>query len=95
MKMNDKDDVEMIYSSVVSRDGKKRVCVRFERKSGNRTDFAEAMLPDKSITSSEGFSEEEIAGLEYYLGVNKNEILKRAGAITNIKYWMGSDNNGN
>ena len=93
MNGKDNENINMIYSGVVIKDGRKRVGIRFERDNGKgkKPDFAEAMLPDHHIVKSEGFSEEEIVGLEYYLQNSKDDILKKAKEITNIMHLMGGD----
>ncbi len=82
---NSSEEMKMTYSSVVAKNGKPVVAVRFER---NR-DYAEALLPDCSIITSNGFSDEELAGLEFYLEQNKKEIGARAKAITGLNNFFG------
>ncbi len=77
--------MKMTYSSVVAKDGKPVVAVRFERDG----DYAEALLPDYTITKSKGFTEEEIAALEFYLKSNKKEIGAKAKAITGLQNFFG------
>ena len=82
---NSSEEMQMTYSSVVAKDGKPVVAVRFDRKDG----FAEAMLPECRITKSKGFSEEEIVALEFYLTQNKKEIGAKAKAITGLHNFFG------
>ena len=82
---NSSEEMKMTYSSVVAKDGKPVVAVRFERGK----DYAEALLPDCSVRSSNGFSEEELAALEFYLKHNKKDIGVRAKAITGIQNFFG------
>lgn len=82
------DNITMTYSSLLSKDGKKAICVRFERETIAGTDYAEATLPDHTIQRKQGFSEEELAQLEFYLKVNKDEILKNAKQITGLAHWF-------
>ncbi len=86
--MNSKEEVTFTYSGVVSKDGRNAVCVRFERKRGGKTDFAEGLVPACKITKQEGFSAEEIEGLEGYLRENDQEIRKKAKELNNIKNWF-------
>ncbi len=79
------EEMKMTYSSVVSKDGKPVVAVRFERDN----DYAEALLPDCSVRTSKGFSEEEIAALEFYLKRNKKDIGSKAKAITGLNNFFG------
>ncbi|MCR5585158.1 MAG: hypothetical protein K6F63_06990 [Lachnospiraceae bacterium] len=82
---NSSEEMKMTYSAVVAKDGKPVVAVRFERGK----DYAEALLPDCSVRSSNGFNEEEIAALEFYLKHNKKDIGARAKAITGIQNFFG------
>lgn len=83
--MNPKEEVRMTHSSVLSKDGDPYVSVRFER--GN--DVAEGSVPACRITKNEGFSAEEVLGLEGYLEQNAREILRRAKDISGLRHWFG------
>ncbi len=52
------------------------------------TDRAEAILPDCKVTNQSGFTEEEIAQLELYLTMNKDDILSKAKVISNPLNWL-------
>lgn len=81
----DDGSLTMTYSAIVTdKDQKKQVRVTFERKS----DSAEAILPDCKITNQSGFTEEEIAQLELYLTMNKDDILSKAKVISNPLNWL-------
>lgn len=83
------DSITMTYSSLLMKDGKKAICVRFERlRSDGGTDYAEATLPNSGIMKQQGFNEEEITQLELYLRVNRDEILKNAKHITGFMHWF-------
>lgn len=82
------DSITMTYSSLLMKNGKKAICVRFERPSSNGIDYAEAMLPNSGITKQKGFTDEEITQLELYLRVNRDEILKNAKEITGFMNWF-------
>lgn len=84
------DSITMTYSSLLMKDGKKAICVRFERSGENGTDYAEATLPNSGITKQQGFSEEEIAQLELYLRANRDEILKNSKQISGLMNWFKS-----
>lgn len=88
--MNDSntESITMTYSSLLTKDGHKSICVRFERAGILGTDYAEAMLPNSGIIKQEGFSEDEVAQLELYLRLNKDEILKNAKQITGLMHWF-------
>lgn len=84
--MNRDEELTMTYSGVVSKDHHNAVCVRFER--GKTGDFAEGLIPAAKITKSEGFSAEEIEGLERYLKEHDLEIRKEAKKLNNLKRWF-------
>jgi len=90
IRMNDENSgsLTMTYSSLLQRDGRKAICVRFERSRDNKIDFAEAMLPNSGIIKQSGFSKEEIAQLELYLRANRDEILSHAKQITGLMHWF-------
>ena len=82
--MNRNEEVKMTHSGILSKNGKRQVSVRFER--GN--DMAEATLPACKVTKSQGFSGEEIAGLEEDLAAQNDVIFEKAKAISGIKHWF-------
>lgn len=86
--VSNSENITMTYSSLLMKEGKKAICVRFERNSNGKTDYAEATLPNHIIERQNGFSEEEISQLEFYLKVNKDEILKNSKKITGIMHWF-------
>ncbi|MCR5793637.1 MAG: hypothetical protein K6G65_10750 [Lachnospiraceae bacterium] len=88
--MNQNDNMTMTYSSIVAKDGKPKVCVRFERKSEHKLDFAEGILPECEMTSHLGFTKEELVQLKRYLVHHKKEILMKSKDISNIvRYFQG------
>ena len=78
------DEMKLTYSTVLEVDGKKAVSVRFERGD----DVAEGMLPDGRIMKSNGFSEEEVSGLESYLKGNSDELMDAAKKISGLKHIL-------
>lgn len=82
--MGQQDEVTFTHSSILSREGKPYVSVRFERGS----DMAEGGVPSCSITESKGFSREEVLQLEEYLKENARDILKSAKNISGIMNWF-------
>lgn len=82
--MSQKDEVTFTHSTVLSKEGKPFVSVRFERGS----DVAEGSVPACRIVSSEGFTDEELSGLEQYLERNAREILRSAKNISGIMHWF-------
>jgi CRISPR/Cas system-associated protein Csx1 len=88
MIQSDNNAVTMTYSSLLLKDGKKAICVRFERKTLHEIHYAEAFLPDYKIQKQSGFSEDEILHLEDYLKINKDFILEESKKISNIMNWF-------
>lgn len=82
--MNRSEEMNMTHSGIIVKQGRRHVSVRFER--GN--DIAEASLPECKVVRNQGFSEEEVAGLELYLELKSDEIFAKAKAISNIKHWF-------
>lgn len=83
--MNKEEEVRMTHSSILSKDGKPYVSIRFERGE----DVAEGSVPACKITRNKGFSQEEVLGLEGYLELNAKEILRKAKDISGIHHWFG------
>lgn len=84
------DEVKMLVSCIVEKEGRKIVRVSFLRgmEEGHSIDYAEGILPDGIIVKSEGFSEEEVRKLEAYIRANRQEILKQAKEINPLRNWM-------
>jgi hypothetical protein len=78
------DSLDMQVSSICEKDGKKLAYVIFADKSRK----AEGQIPDCIITSNNGFSAEEIAGLEMYMKQNLNMLKSMAKSINPIKAMM-------
>lgn len=78
------DEVNMLISGVVMKDGRKIVRVSFLRGK----DYAEGVLPDGLIEKSGGFTEEEVLKLENYMRANRQEILKQAKEVNPLKSWL-------
>lgn len=82
--MDKSEEMRLTHSGIVVKEGRRHVLVRFERGE----DIAEASLPACKVTKNDGFSEEEIAGLELYLQMENDNIFAKAKAISNIKHWF-------
>ena len=80
----DKGEVRMLVSSLLKKDGKPYARVSFLR--GN--DIAEGIVPDGTLEHISGFSEEEVAGLKFYLTANKEAILAQARQIDPLTNWL-------
>ncbi|MDE7251775.1 MAG: hypothetical protein K2O32_02360 [Acetatifactor sp.] len=75
-------ELNCTHSSVLSKNGKSFVLVRFER----RDHSAEGTVPDCIILRSNGFTQEEIEELEDYMDQNRQQIIDAAKSISNIKH---------
>lgn len=82
--MNREEELQMTHSGIYVKDGRRHVSVRFERG----TDIAEASLPECKVTKNQGFTEEEVAGLQLYLEMKNDEIFAKAKEISGIKHWF-------
>ena len=83
------DNMTMTYSAIVrDKDNKKIVRVKFERIVNAGPETAEGLLPDCKIVSQNGYSDEEVAGLEEYLRGNLEDIMAKAKVISNPLKWL-------
>ena len=82
-------NMTMTYSAIVRDKSDKRIVrVKFERDNFGHSEIAEGLLPDCKIISQNGYSEEEIAGLEEYLRGNLEDIMAKAKVISNPLKWL-------
>ena len=77
-------ELRMQVSGVCKKGGRKVAYVTFSE--GKRV--AEGEIPKCRINKSEGFSEKEVAGLEFYMKQNLDMLKKIASAINPIKAMM-------
>ena len=83
------DNMTMTYSAIVrDKDGKRIVRVKFERTGVSGPEIAEGLLPDCKIVSQNGYSAQELAGLEEYLRGNLDDIMSKAKVISNPLKWL-------
>lgn len=80
------DEVKMLVSCVVEKEGRKIVRLSFLRGE----DYAEGILPDGLIERSRGFTDGEIQKLENYIRTNRQDILKQAKEINPLRNWMNT-----
>ena len=82
-------NMTMTYSAIVrDKDNHKIVRVKFERENYGLSEVAEGLLPDCKIVSQNGYSGEEIEGLEEYLRGNLEDIMAKAKVISNPLKWL-------
>ncbi|WP_408070581.1 hypothetical protein [Butyrivibrio sp. JL13D10] len=74
---------------LTSKSGKTFIRIYFSRRRNLREDdTAEGIIPGYKILKHDGFSEEEIAALEFYIKHNREEIVKRARTLSNPLNWL-------
>lgn len=82
-------EMKMTYSAILrDKDDKKIVRVQFERKNGATLEVAEGVLPEGRIVKQNGYSPDEVKGLEKYLMDNSDDIIARAKVISNPLKWL-------
>ncbi|MCM1263858.1 MAG: hypothetical protein NC313_14195 [Butyrivibrio sp.] len=79
------DELKMSVSPICTKDGSKYAFVSFT--DGKRS--AEGKIPDCKIISNDGFSDEEVEKLEYYMQQELPQIKKMAAGINIMHSFMG------
>lgn len=82
------DELRMTYSGLLLKGDEKIVRVCFER---GKSDIAEGTVPRGTIEKSNGFSQEELEQLSYYLRENAHDIMKQAKEVNFLKSWLKKD----
>lgn len=80
------EDIRMLVTSMIHKDGKAFARVSFLRDS----DWAEGIVPGGRIEKAEGFSGEEIEKLEAYLAEEREMILQEAKGVNPIRNLFNS-----
>lgn len=75
------DKITMTHTGLLSGKNGKVIHVCFERKTNDKNDYAEIVLPGRKVVSSKGFDEGEIAQLQMYLKEQEKNIIKNAKQI--------------
>ena len=84
IKINDSDKITMthtVLAGLLAGKSGKVIHVCFERKTADRDDYAEIMLPSRNVVNARGFDEGEIAQLQLYLKEQEKSIIKNAKQI--------------
>lgn len=81
IRINDSDKITMTHTGLLPGKSGKVIHVCFERKTDNRRDYAEIVLPSRNVVNSSGFDEGEIAQLQLYLKEQEKSIIKNAKQI--------------
>lgn len=85
MALNPNEEMNMTYTSVLTKDNKPLISLQFTRGK----DTCEAIIPDCVVTKNNGFSDEEVHGLELYLRSNKKDIIENAKSISGLLNIFG------
>ncbi|MEG0805644.1 MAG: hypothetical protein RR364_03335 [Lachnospiraceae bacterium] len=85
--MNSGESLTLTYSAVSGQGTEKKVNIRFERRNGEKIEFAEGVIPDGKIEKSIGFTQQELAGLELYLKEHTGELFQKAKKINEQMFW--------
>ncbi|MFG6369131.1 MAG: hypothetical protein K1W16_12040 [Lachnospiraceae bacterium] len=81
IRINDSDKITMTHTGLLPGKKGKVIHVCFERKTGDRNDYAEIVLPSRVVVNSKGFDEGEIAQLQLYLKEQEKSIIENAKQI--------------
>ena len=81
ININDSDKITMTHTGLLPGKSGKVIHVCFERKTDDRNDYAEIILPSRNVVNSRGFDEGELAQLQLYLKEQEESIVKNAKQI--------------
>lgn len=81
IRINDSDKITMTHTGLIPGKSGKVIHVCFERKAVNRDDYAEIILPSRTVVKSRGFDEGELAQLQLYLKEQEKSIIQNAKQI--------------
>jgi len=81
IRINDSDKITMTHTGLLPGKSGKVIHVCFERKTQDRDDYAEIILPSRTVVNSRGFDEGEIAQLQLYLKEQEKRIIQNAKQI--------------
>lgn len=71
----------MTHTGLLPGKSGKVIHVSFERKTDDRSDYAEIVLPSRKVVRSKGFEEGELAQLQLYLKEQEKGIIQNAKQI--------------
>lgn len=81
IQISDSDKITMTHTGLLPGKSGKVIHVCFERKTENRDDYAEIVLPSRTVVNARGFEEGELAQLQLYLKEQEKNIIKNAKQI--------------
>lgn len=84
------EEMNMSVSPICKKDGRKVAYVSFS--DGRRS--AEGAIPDCRIIRNEGFNEDELARLEYYMEGNLGMLKQMAASVNPMDAFLGTEING-
>lgn len=80
------DELKMSVSPICTKDGKKYAFVSFT----DEVRTAEGKIPDCTIISNDGFSEDEVQQLEEYMKHELPQLKKMAAGINVMEMFLNS-----
>jgi hypothetical protein len=80
------EEMNMSVSPICKKDGRKVAYVTFSDGVRN----AEGEIPDCKITHNEGFNEDEVARLEYYMEGNLGMLKQMAASVNPMDAFLGN-----
>lgn len=81
IKIDHAENITMTHTGLLPGKKGKVIHVCFERKTNQRNDYAEIVLPSRKVVNSKGFDEGELAQLRLYLKGQEKSIIKNAKQI--------------
>ena len=81
ININDSDKITMTHTGLLPGKSGKVIHVCFERKTDDRDDYAEIILPARKVVNARGFDERELAQLQLYLKEQEKSIIQNAKQI--------------
>lgn len=81
IQISDSDKITMTHTGLLPGKSGKVIHVSFERKTDDRSDYAEIVLPSRKVVRSKGFEEGELAQLQLYLKEQEKGIIQNAKQI--------------
>ncbi len=81
IKINDSGRITMTHTGLLPGKKGKVIHVCFERRTDDRDDYAEIVLPARTVVNSRGFDEGELAQLQLYLKEQEKNIIQNAKQI--------------
>ena len=88
MGRQDEELTLTVSSYLTDRSGQRFVRVQFERQGPHGMQVAEGLLPEGRIVRQDGYSPDEVEGLESYLKEHMGALLERARTLSDPIRWL-------